>query len=284
MKTTVFRGRVLAACLLASALATLSGVALAATNEELSARVYGSGKATLRYPDDNRLDSRYGASQAAYCGSERLTYVHGTVSRVRLRDYFELRASDGRTYRVVSHDGDEDFNVSSSDRVEVRGHIVHDVIVAHGVRETGYGYDDRQVDFPATVTSLGGYYRLTVRGDNGRTYTIDARSRLPYNLSVGDYVRISGTWNGSTVTAEQIVVLRDGYGDGGGYGDRYVDFPGTVSEVDRYRNTLRVRGENGVTYPVSYTGADQFERGDRVRVVGTFDGYAVRASAVYRRW
>jgi len=286
MKTMMFPGRALAALsLLAGALATVITVsgpvrAANAANDDLSSRIYGNGKATLRWPgeDDNSASGYSGSYDSRYS-----SVFQGTVSRVRSRDYFDFRASDGHTYRVISDDDDGYFNVRAGERVEVRGSLTQGVIIASRVREIGSDYGYRQVDFPATVISVSSFSRLTVRGDNGRTYTIDARYRLPYNLSAGDYVRITGTWDGSTVNADQITVLREGY-DGGGYGDRSVDFPGVVTSVDRYRDTLRVQGENGVTYTVTYTGADQFSTWDKVRVVGTFDGYSVRASAVYRRY
>ncbi len=289
MKTMVLRRRFAAAVLLASTLAGFNGSVRAAERDsEISSRVYGSGKATLRWPDD---ENRYGSAQTEYYNGERLSYFQGSVTRVWARDYFELRATDGRSYRVVWHDDGGNFNLSLGARVEVSGRVSRDLLIAHRYRNLGndgYGYGNRQVDFPATVSSVSNYSRLTVRGDNGRTYTVDARSRLPYSLSAGAYVRIVGTWNGSTIAADQIVVLRDGYngGYGGGYGGNYgsqVDFPGLVSNIDRYRGTLSVRGENGATYNVTYNGADRFGLGERVRVVGYFDGQTVRATSVSRR-
>ena len=277
MKTMFFGRKFVAALLLASAFCAFGG-SIRAADSDIASRIYGSGKATLRWPDDeNRAD----VARPEYYNGERLSYFQGTVSRVWARDYFELRASDGRSYRVVWYDDGGDFRLSTGDRVEVSGRLTRDLLIAHHYREIGSGYGYRQVDFPATVASVGSYSRVTVRGDNGRVYTVEARNRLPYNLNAGDYVRIIGTWNGSVVTAEQIIVLREGYN--GGSFDRQVDFPGIVSEVDRYRNTLNVRGDNGITYSVTYTGADRFGIGDRVRVVGLFDGYTVRATSVTRR-
>lgn len=290
------------ALLIVSALSTFATPTIAA-DKDLSEQIYGRGKATLRWPDednrqdvrqesrqesrqDSRQDSRSSSGYPEYYGGERLTTFNGTVSRVRSRDYFDFRSSDGCTYRVIARDNNDSFNVSTGSRVEVRGFVTSDIIIASRVRESGGGgYGNYQVDFPGVVSSVSGSYRFSVRGDNGRTYTIDSRRRLPNNLSNGDYVRIIGTWNYNAVAAEQVIVLRDGYGggNGGGYGNRPVDFPATVIDVDRYRNTLRVRGENGVTYTVTYTGSDNLRTGERVRVVGYSDGATVRATAIYRR-
>ena len=290
MKMRSLKRNIAATLLLAGVLAPLGGAVRAADSDsEISSRIYGSGKATMRWPED---ENRYSSAQPEYHNGERLSYLQGTVSRVWARDYIELRATDGRSYRVVWYQDGGNFNLSTGARVEVTGRVTGDLVVAHRYRDAGYGYGNRQVDFPATVNSISNYSRLSVRGDNGRTYTVEARGRLPYSLSTGDYVRVVGSWNGSTVSADQIIVLRDGYNSGyggghsGGYGSGYgnsVDFPGIVTSLDRYRNTLSVRGENGVTYSVSYAGADRFGLGERVRVVGTFDGYTVRANSVSRR-
>lgn len=285
MKSISLRRKIAGSLVLVGTLACFSS-AVRAADSDISSKIYGSGKATLRWPND---ENRSVSAQPEYYNGERLSYFEGTVSRVLARDYFELRSSDGHNYRVIWYEDGSTFNLSPGARVEVSGQLSHDLIIAHRYRDIGYGYGNRQVDFPATVNSVSGYSRVTVRAENGRTYTIDTRGRLPYNLSTGDYVRVIGTWNGSTVSADQIVILRDGYS--GGYGGGYnggsgsqVDFPGIVTNVDRYRNTLNVRGENGVTYSVSYDGANRLGLGERVRVVGYFDGYTVRATSVSQRY
>lgn len=269
--------------------ATLPALADEKSDRALSAPLYNSGKATLAYPDEEeRSETLSGErrSTSDYYGGygQYATTWRGFVTRVRSRDYFDFRASDGRTYRVIGADDNDRFDVTTGQSVEVRGALTQDIIVASRVRNSSGGWGNRAVDFPGWVVSVNGYNRFTVRGDNGRTYTIDSRSRLPYSLSAGDYVRIIGTSSYGSVTADQVVILRDDSGYGGGnYGDRVVDFPGTVVSVDRYRNTLSVRGENGITYTVTTNDADRFNARDVVRVVGYFDGYTVRATSVARR-
>jgi hypothetical protein len=258
-------------------LALLPALADERANRALSEKIYGTGKAALLWPDDD-VDT---SSAPEYINGRYLSLYQGVVSRVRARDYFDFRANDGRSYRVIAQDDNARWDISANQQVRVRGHLTGDILIASTVRPLGYG-SERRVDFPGTVVSIVGVTRLTVRGDNGRTYTVDARSRLPYGLSAGDYVRIEGSWDGYNVIARQITILRDGY-NGGGSADRYVDFPGVISDVDRYRNTLKVRGDNGITYTVTYNGNDRFAAWERVRVIGYFDGYNVRATSVTRR-
>lgn len=279
MQTSI--SKIAAAVLLVNALliALLPVMADERSNRALSEKIYGPDKATLLWPDDNELSSTSAAPE--YANGRYLSSYEGTVSRVRSRDYFDFRSDDGRVYRVVGHDDNARFDVTANQRVVVRGYVTQDILVAYSVRPVSYG-GNSQVDFPGTVSSITGVARLIVRGDNGRTYTIDARYRLPYGISAGDYIRIAGAWDGTSVIANQITILGRGSGSGGS-SDRYVDFPGTITEVDRYRNTLSVRGENGITYTVTYNDNDRFDTLDRVRIIGYFDGYNVRATSITRR-
>jgi hypothetical protein len=285
MKTTRFAALLIAVnALVVSALPSLADEK---SDRALSSQIYNSGKAALSYPDEDERSETLSSerrSASGYYGGYDTTW-RGFVSRVRARDYFDFRASDGRTYRVIGEDDNDRFDVTTGQSVEVRGTLTRDVIIASRVRNASSGWGNRGVDFPGWVTSVNGYNRFTVRADNGRTYSIDSRSRLPYSLSAGDYVRIIGTSSYGSVTASQVIILRDDSGYGGGnYGNRAVDFPGTVVSVDRYRNTLSVRGENGITYTVTTNDANRFNVRDVVRVVGYFDGYTVRATSVTRRW
>lgn len=271
--------KIAAAVLITNALllALLPALADERANRALSEKIYGAGKATLLWPDDGET----GNSAPEYANGRYLSAYEGLVSRVRARDYFDFRAVDSRTYRVIAQDDNTRWDISTNQRVRVRGHLTGDILIANSVHSVGDG-GNRRVDFPGTVISIIGVSRLTIRGDNNRTYTIDARNRLPYGLSASDYVRIEGNWDGYSVIAQRITILSDGY-NSGGTSDRYVDFPGVITDVDRERNTLSVRGENGITYTVSYNGNDRFAAWERVRVVGYFDGYNVRATSVTRR-
>ena len=256
-------------------LALLPALADERANRAASEKIYGTGKAPLLWPDDEVEEAN---AAPEYVNGRYLSSYQGVVTRVRARDYFDFRASDGRSYRVIAQDENAFFDVTTNQRVRVRGQLTGDIFIASSVRPLGYG-NDRRVDFPGTVASITGVSRFTVRGDNNRTYTVDARWRLPYGLSAGDYVRIEGNWDGNNVIAREITILSNGYNSGGS-SDRYVDFPGSVTNIERYRNTLSVRGDNGITYTVNYDGNNRFNTGERVRVVGYFDGYNVRATSV----
>lgn len=247
-------------------------------NQALSEKIYGQNKATLLWPGETT--QRLADDAPEYLHGRSLTNYYGTVSRVRSRDYFDLRTDDGRIFRVVGQDDYARFDVTANQRVRVRGYLTQDILVAASVTRVEYDGNYR-VDFPGTVYSINGVSRLTVRGDNGRTYEVDARSRLPYGISAGDYLRITGSWDGISVIASDITILNHDRGSSGS-SNRYVDFPGQVTNVDRYRNTISVRGDNGITYTVFYNGSN-FAWGDRVRVTGYFDGYSVRANSVSRR-
>jgi hypothetical protein len=274
MQTSI--SKIAAAVLLVNALliALLPVMADERTNRALSEKIYGPNKAALLWPSDNEVENM----APEYSNGRYVNSYEGTVSRVRSRDYFDFRSDDGHIYRVVGQDENTRFDVTANQRVLVRGYLTQDILVAFSVRPVGYG-GNSEVDFPGTVTAINGVARLSVRGDNGRTYTIDARYRLPYGISAGDYIRIAGTWDGISVVANQITILGHGSSSGGS-GDRYVDFPGTVTDIDQYRNTISVRGENGITYTVNYNGDGRFDWGEQVRVTGYFDGYNVRATSV----
>lgn len=252
------------------------------SDKALADNIYGAGKATLVWPGDETAATSTPYSDDYATSLRYGSRFTGTVERVRANDYFDLRASDGRTYRVIGSDNNDRFDVGYGQRVEVQGSLSQDIIIATRVRRDGGGGSQNwRVDFPATVYSVSGFNRLTVRASNGGRYTIESRYRLPQSLSYGDFVRIVGTWNGTVVNAEQITVLRDDSGYGSR--DRNVDFPGIVTFVDNTRNALSLRGDNGITYTVSYNNADKFTQNERVRVIGSFDGYTVRATSVSRR-
>ena len=139
----------------------------------------------------------------------------------------------------------------------------------------------RSINFSGTVVSLSSRYRLTVRGDNGRTYDVSSRTRLSTSINRGDRVRVTGSADGRLVRADRIVLVDNG-GHNGGQDGQNVSFRGTVVSVNHLANTLRVRGDNGRTYVVRYRNADNFRVGSRVRVVGTADRSTVIATSVTR--
>jgi hypothetical protein len=152
-----------------------------------------------------------------------------------------------------------------------------------------------------TIAAIAGT-TITVTGDNGTTYTVDASTAkilksspgatptAPVagtiaSLLVGDTVHVRGTVSGSAVTATEIF---DGVmmGHKGGMGrGRGPGIMGTVSAVNG--TTLTVAGKDGTTYTVE-TGSAKLSKvvdiatsdikvGDTVGVQGTVSGTTVTA-------
>lgn len=220
--------------------------------------------------------------------NERL--LSGVVSRDMRGDVFELRTDDGRTIIVRARE-DEPVRLTRGDRVSVQGRYSANrgEFMAERIRITQN--NDREVEgsrvsFPATVISVDSATRLQVRGDNGRTYTIDTRSAVSSNVDPGDRVRVVGVVRSGVVRAER-VDLTD-RGGRGNTGQRRIDFSGTVVDGGSLwgGNVLNVRGDNGRTYSVSVPRNSQsnFRRGDRVRVVGMqLENNRIQATSVIRQ-
>ena len=138
--------------------------------------------------------------------------------------------------------------------------------------------DFRSVDFAGTVVSVQSRYRITVRSDSGRVYTVNSRTQISSAISNGDRVRVIGSADDNFVRADRVTLVRDN--NNGTQQGQAVNFRGTVISVNNNTDTLRVRGDNGRTYIVRYRNADNFDVGDRVRVRGTFRYGVVTASSV----
>ncbi len=231
-------------------------------------------------------------SGGGYRDDGRFVTVRGTVNSNSGRDQFDLRADDGRFVRVISRNRLPQF--SYGDRVEVQGRFNGTILMADTVRllrsddrdDRDYGYGYRRFDFPGTVVwveRLGIYRdstRLRVRGDNGRTYTMEYRGRLSSGINSGDRVRVTGSVSSrGDLIADHVRLLDDRDGDGQ---RREVNFPGIVESVRQGDDFLYVRGDDGRLYLVRYHDANRFRRYERVRVIGTFDGRFVQATSIRR--
>lgn len=204
------------------------------------------------------------------------TVLRGVVTRDLYGREFQIRAENGRTYTVRADDA-EPLRLSRGDRVEVRGTLNSTLFFAQSVRIVTN--DDRGlVDFPGTVTSVSSSTRFVVRADNGRSYNVDARTGVS-NLSSGDRVRIGGYVEDGIVFADRVQITRND--DIGAGQNQTVNFPGVVTGRDNF-GLLKVRGDNGRSYLVRYTGTS-FRTGDRVQVSGTFLRGVVLANSVTRR-
>jgi outer membrane lipoprotein SlyB len=223
----------------------------------------------------------------------------GVVSRDLTGSRFVMRADDGRVLNV-SLRREETRGLSVGDRVRVSGYFRDDtnrnrnnaefdadVLQVLGGRDGidygngGYG-TSRNVSFPATVISRSGNRRLSVRGDNGRTYTIESRSSST-RFDNGDRVRIEGTSRASNgvITDARVTLLRDGdiFGDG-----REGTFLGRVQRVDTRAGTITVRDDNGGrTYTFRPKEPGDFRVGQRVEAtLGQRDGRTVLTKVTRR--
>jgi len=214
----------------------------------------------------------------------------GVVTRDLRGNIFEVRTDDGRTVVVRARE-EEPVRLTRGDRVFVQGryNANRGEFVADRIRITEN--DDRDVEgsrvnFPATVIAVDSATRLQVRGDNGRTYTVDTRSVVSSNVDPGDRVRVSGTVRNGIIRADR-VELTDRGGTRNPIGQRRMDFSATVIDGGSLwgANVLTVRGDNGREYRVSVPRSSQsgFRRGDRVRIVGTqLEDNRIQATSVTR--
>lgn len=223
-------------------------------------------------PRSVRLLSGYGGGYG-----DSSTFLTGIVVRDLPGNEFELRASNGSLYTVRDRTI-EPIRLTAGDQVEARGVFSGRVFLADYVRIVSND-DGRRVDFPGTVTFVQSRYRLTIRGDNGRSYTVNSRLQLSTAINSGDRVRVIGTVNNATITADQVLLLNN---QGTQLGQR-IEFTGTVTRVDNYLvRQLEVRGDNGQIYLVRFRDASNFRRNERVRVIGTLRQGYVEASQVTR--
>jgi outer membrane lipoprotein SlyB len=220
--------------------------------------------------DDDEGDYRNGGAR------ERRTY-EGTVTRDLSGSRFQLRATDGQLITVRLR-RDEPQRLSVGDRVRVSGTLRRDYQDRNGadfvadrlqiLSNVGGDYGSgngtaRRVSFPATVLDRDGSRRLTVRGDNGRTYTVESRYDI-IRVDDGDRVRIEGLSRGSVVTAATVSLLRDS--DNPIFDGRDREFLGRVTRVDTLQDVIVVRDDStGRTYTFRPRQAEDFRVGQRVR-------------------
>jgi len=206
--------------------------------------------------------------------------VTGIVERDVSGNSFDLRGSDGRIFRVLDRSG-EPIRLTVGDRVEAGGAFTQGVFIADRVRILRND-DPGKVDFSATVVSVLSRNRLNVRGDNGRTYTVDTRVSLSSTINAGDRVRIVGeTTSRNAVQADRVDLLRDNNNNGGGNGE-LVNFTGTVTSVSQSSRILTVRGDHGTVWQVHVADVRAFRVNDRVTVFGRVVNGRVEATRVIR--
>ncbi len=217
--------------------------------------------------------------------------LSGIVTRDPAGNQFSLRTDDGRTYRVITNNQEPGW-LTNGDRVTVRGKRTaanSTLIIATSVTHpngTGVGAGTGQsVSIGGVVTRDRSGNQFTLRADNGQTYRVTTTNREPGWLTNGDRVIVRGRFDArdrdliiaTSVDHPAGTVRTNNTG-----GNAAVNFFGRVETVSNNGliRTLRVRGDNGAVYVVTYRNLQTFRVGDRVRVIGTFSNGKVTASSV----
>jgi translation initiation factor IF-1 len=191
--------------------------------------------------------ARGGSEYRRSAGQQTLT---GTVTRDLSGDRFEIRADNGRTYRVRVGRYDEPRSLDRGDRVRVIGQFRNnDVLVARSIeflRDTGGSSNVRRSLTGVVTRDLRGDL-FELRADNGRTYRVRVgRYNEPRSLDRGDRVRVIGEMRSDdTFVARDIEFLRDTPGYPGGSRDERT-LTGVVTR-DLRGDQFELRAENGRT-------------------------------------
>lgn len=215
----------------------------------------------------------------------QVTSLTGTVNDAINDDRFRLTLRNGQIITVTT---DEDTRIPRNSVVLVRGRWNRDTqrFMADSVRILDNRPNDgnvSRVDFPATILDTRTNNRISVRGDNNRTYEITLTNSLDRNIRRGDRVRIIGTVDrDGLVRADRVVLERD-YDSNSSNNDQ-VDFYGTVTEtpVILLRPYYTVRGEDGRDYRVTFNRSTSVRRGDYVHVRGELNNETVTADILER--
>lgn len=166
-------------------------------------RLRGDFEGTLFIADKVRITNNVGGTGGNPAQAATLS---GRVTRDFVGRDFEVRRDNGTTTRVRSLRA-EPIRLTSGDRVSVSGHFEGALFMARTV-DIQRNNDRQSVNFPATVLRRIESGRLSVRGDNGRTYTVISNVSLA-RFDRDDRVRVRGFVNGCIVSAESVVLLKN---------------------------------------------------------------------------
>ena len=240
----------------------------------------------------------------------RADVLRGTVDRVFSARSFDLRADDGRTYRVNMRFA---LGLEARSNVRVRGDLRGSTFDARSVTVGEFKddrYDDNYNDgnYDNGGYSNGGYgngqyqgQTVTLRGrvtrvfsrtdievrddDDGRIYRVQSDRAFNYNVREGDRIEARGVLNGNTIRADS----SSGLGaDSGNYGNNndanFVNFSGPIERIDLGREEATVRAGNGYLYTIRARRSqlDDFRVGQRVRVQGNWINQRVEVTQLSR--
>lgn len=233
--------------------------------------------------------------------------LRGVVLNRSNGNSFQVRATDGRVYNVVTDNG---IIVQRGAQVRIRGEVSGNTFRARAVtildrdaagnggNGNSNGDSNETVNFTATVTRVIDMNEYRVRATDGRTFEVRTEGKLS-GIRVGDRVRVSGERDGDRIRRAQFNRIavgeygndngynygNGGYGNGGtnGVGSR-VDFAARIVSIGQARNNAQVRASNGQTYKLRSTNGELngLNVGDRIRVRGTANGDIIQVSDLSR--
>ena len=172
-------------------------------------RVSGENNNGIFVADNVRIvDNRGGNGNN---NDDRHINSEGIVASVDSATRLHVRATNGRTYTVDSRSTLR--NIDRGDRVRVEGDLSNDRVTNASVTlvrnnnasgdDYGNGTDGRDVRFNARIIALDTRRDyITVRGDNGHTYSVYFRNSDDYR--VGQNVRVVGVVRNGRVAATSL--------------------------------------------------------------------------------
>lgn len=253
-------------------------------------------------------------------GNRRGDVLRGTVERVYNANSFDLRAKDGRTYRVnmrvplglqkqsdVRVVGDLSGSTFEARLVTV-GDFAYDNYNDNSYDNGGYNnngnenngngnynppgnYQGQQVTLTGRVTRFYSRTDFEVRDDDdGTIYRVRTDNAVPNSIREGDRIEARGELNGNSIRANSAVAVDNNYnGNNQNNGTQnndgnYVSFSGPILSIDLNREEARVRAGNGYTYTISARRStlDNFRVNQRVRVEGSWVNERVETTVLTR--
>lgn len=198
------------------------------------------------------------------------TTQEGKITSNPTDDYFDFRADNNVTYRVMAVGNVSLRSFNRDDRIRVYGRLDGRNIIASNVTRIDGGWNNpstgNRQTLQATVVSNIVGNRFTIRYNNQNRIVV-SQGREPQGLRNGQQVELTGYWRGNIFHADQIRVLGN---NNDIWGNRNVQtLQGTVVE-DNDRRRFRLRLRDGQT--INVVSADRvgarLTRGNYVEVRG----------------
>lgn len=218
-----------------------------------------------------QVGERYSQNDRRFEDDRYDVRVVGVVTREVRGNRFELRADDGKEYRVSVRDVDN-VRVVVGDRVQVTGRMNGKNLVARHITQIGInpGGGGALTILRGVVVSSANTSSIEIRADDGRFHRVRARNSNLSRFRMGDRVEARGYFDRDRIFIAESVELA-----GSGNGQR-VTVRGAITNIIDAA-VFEMRGEDGVTYRVQ--GPFRAQRstspvvrvGDRIEVRGTFD-------------